>query len=60
MDITLKEFVQMIITVVGGGLATYTAIRIDIASLKVRMHTLEGDVNKAHDRVDQILMERRK
>lgn len=60
MDISLKEFVQMLITVFAGGLASYIAIRSDLSDLKARMRIVEQNSDKAHERVDGILMERRK
>ena len=41
MDISLKEFVQMLFTVFAGGMASYVAIRSDLAALKARMHLTE-------------------
>lgn len=60
MDLSIKEFVQILFSVFGGGLAAYTAIRTDIAGLKTRMLHVEAAIVSAHGRVDSILMGHKK
>ena len=60
MDLSLKEFIQIVFTVFGAALTSYMAIRNDLAVLKSRMDSVENESGKAHGRIDGILMERRK
>jgi hypothetical protein len=39
----------------GGGLASYVAIRSDLAALRARVDNLENGVTRSHLRIDQIL-----
>ena len=57
---TLREFVQTLFAVFGGGLAAYIAIRVDITHHAARLLNVEKSTDKAHERLDSILMERRK
>jgi hypothetical protein len=56
MDLSLKEFVQILVTVFGGGLASYVAIRSDIAAMKARVSMVEHSTDEAHKRIDSVLM----
>ena len=59
MDITLKEFVQILFTVFAGGLASYVAIRMDLAVQKSRLTNVEEGVKTAHKRIDSVILGRR-
>ena len=63
MDLSLKEFVQMLIAVGGGAYTAYVAIRADlaqhtakIAALEVAVIRVDGAVKDTNQRVDGILI----
>lgn len=50
----LSEYVGLAIASISGGIATYVAIRKDLAGLMARMNIVEKVADKAHDRIDSL------
>ncbi len=51
----LLQFVSPLLGSLAGGVAVYTAIRVDIARLKVQVEQAEKSADQAHSRIDSIL-----
>lgn len=56
MDLTLKEFVQILFAAFTGGVAAYAAIKSDLAAHGARLKLVEESADKAHERIDAVLM----
>ena len=57
IDDTLLKFVSEGLSAAFGAIAAYAAIRSDLADHKARIKNLEESSNKAHERIDSILMQ---
>ena len=60
MDLSLKEFIQILFTVLAGGVTSYVAIRADMAAQKARLINVENSTKEAHTRIDAVLMQDRR
>ena len=58
MDATTLEFIKAAAGAMFGALGAYAAIRSDLADHKARIKNLEESANKAHERIDSILMDK--
>jgi hypothetical protein len=56
----LGNLVEAVAGAFFGALGAYVAIRSDLADHKARIKIVEIRTGEAHDRIDSILMERRK
>lgn len=52
--IDINHLMELIGSVVGGGMAVYAGIRADLAALKSRVANVEDSVDRAHRRIDDI------
>jgi len=59
MEQLLLQFLGPLIGAVIGGVASYVAIRSDLAELKARMSIAEKVGDNAHERIDSIMQRRR-
>ena len=59
MDSYILQFLAPLVGALFGGVASYVAIRADLAELKARMSLAETSLNTSHNRIDSILARRR-
>lgn len=59
MEQLFLQFLGPLIGAVIGGVASYVAIRADLAELKARMTITEKVGDNAHERIDSIMQRRR-
>lgn len=59
MDSLIVQFVAPLIGAIIGGVASYVAIRADLAELKARMLLAERDISSSQNRIDAIFAHRR-
>lgn len=60
IPVDLLSFLSPLLGSLGGGVAVYTAIRVDIARLKVQVERTEKAIDLAHSRIDSLLSDHRR